>query len=253
LEQLDPHLSLARSAEEKQILLTNLLKTQAYLVVVDNLETVVDYQTLLPLLRQLANPTKILLTSRYSLHAYNDVFCFSLPELAPADARALLKHEGRTRGVAALRNATSTQLAEIYHVVGGNPLALKLVVGQLCVLPLAQVLENLKQAQDKTIDALYTYIYWQAWHALDEISQMVLLVMPLAQNGTFDQLAAVSEVDPQALNQALEYLVRLSLVEVSGDLEQRRYRIHRLTETFLLNEVIKWQEADKNLCLYPQQ
>jgi hypothetical protein len=36
-------------------------------------------------------------------------------------------------------------------------------------------------------------------------------------------------------------LTRLSLVEVGGDLEHRRYRIHRLTETFLLNEVVKWQ------------
>jgi len=65
------------------------------------------------------------------------------------------------------------------EVVGGNPLALKLVVGQLCVLPLSQVLENLKQARGQTIDDLYTYIYWQAWHTLDETSQKVLLVMPL--------------------------------------------------------------------------
>jgi transcriptional regulator with XRE-family HTH domain len=241
LEQLDPNLSLARSAEEKKILLSNLVKKQPYLIVIDNLETIVDYQTLLPFLRQLAQPSKFLLTSRHSLYAYADVFCLSLQELNQADALALLKYEAEIRGVTALVNAAEAQLWDIYAVVGGNPLALKLVVGQLCVLPLSQVMANLRQARGQTIDDLYIYIYWQAWHTLDETSQKVLLVMPLAQGGTFDQLTKVGEIEVDELNEALEYLVRLSLVEVGGDLEQRRYRIHRLTETFLLNEVVKWQ------------
>jgi hypothetical protein len=103
------------------------------------------------------------------------------------------------------------------------------------------VLANLREARGKTIDDLYLYIYWQAWRALDETSRRALLVMPLAQGGTLAQLTAVSELDLNDLNDALDHLVRLSLVEVGGDLEQRRYRIHRLTETFLLNEVVKWQ------------
>lgn len=241
LEQLEPSLPLARSAEEKKHLLTHLLKERPYLIVVDNLETVADYQTLLPFLRQLANPTKFLLTSRHSLHAHLEVFCLTLQELNQIDAVALLCYEAEIRGVTALAHASKMQLADIYDVVGGNPLALKLVVGQLHILPLSQVLESLKQAQSKTVDDLYTYIYWQAWHTLDEISQEVLLVMPLAQGGTFDQLIRVSEIEISKLNQALEHLVKLSLVEVSGDLEQRRYRIHRLTETFLMNEVVKWR------------
>lgn len=241
LEQLDPNLSLARSAQEKKALLTHLLKKQPYLIVIDNLETITDYQALLPFLRQLAQPSKFLLTSRYNLHAYADVFCLSLKELDQTDSLALLRHEAEIRGVTALVNASEAQLGDIYDVVGGNPLALKLVVGQLCVFPLSHVIENLKQARGKTIDDLYIYIYWQAWHTLDENSQKVLLVMPLAQGGTFDQLTRVGEIKVDELNEALEYLVRLSLVEVGGNLEQRRYRIHRLTETFLLNEVVRWQ------------
>jgi hypothetical protein len=87
---------------------------------------------------------------------------------------------------------------------------------------------------------LYTYIYWQAWHGLDEAGRQTLLVMPLAQNGTLDQLSVLTELDGTDLTQALERLATLSLLEVNGDLEQPRYRIHRLTETFLLNEVVKW-------------
>jgi hypothetical protein len=40
---------------------------------------------------------------------------------------------------------------------------------------------------------------------------------------------------------ALTELVKRSLVDVRGTLVEPRYAIHRLTETFLLTEVIKWQ------------
>jgi DNA-binding MarR family transcriptional regulator len=105
------------------------------------------------------------------------------------------------------------------------------------------VLENLRQAQGRTTDELYTYIYWQAWQALDEAGRQVLLVMPLAQGGLFAQIAALTGLPAETLSQALDRLVTLSLVETGGDLDRRRYRIHRLTETFLLNEVIKWQQG----------
>jgi len=70
--------------------------------VVDNLETVIDYQTLLPFLRQLAQPSKFLLTSRHGLFAYTGVFCLSLKELSQVDSLALLQYEAEMRGVAAL-------------------------------------------------------------------------------------------------------------------------------------------------------
>ncbi len=191
---------------------------------------------------KLANPSKILLTSRHSLHDYPDVSCLNLKGLSKSDTFTLLRHEAEARDLPALVDHGSEGILEaIYKVVGGNPLALKLVVGQLRVLPLEAVLEGLKQAKGKKIEELYTYIYWQAWQALDPISREVLLVMPLAQGGSFAQLTTVSELAPDELQQGLEQLINLSLVEVRGDIEQRRYHIHRLTETFLLTEVAKWQ------------
>ncbi|MEW5957845.1 MAG: NB-ARC domain-containing protein [Chloroflexota bacterium] len=241
LQQLAPRLPLVLSPQEKQLLLADLLKQHPYLVVIDNLETAADYQTLLPHLRQLAQPTKFLLTSRRGLRSQSDVFCLSLKELSQADTLNLLKYEGELRGMTAISGASSSQLLRIYQVTGGNPLALKLVIGQICVLPLSKVLENLKEARGKKVDQLYTYIYWQAWHDLDPASRQVLLIMPLAQGGNIDQLTALCDLESGALGQALEHLITLSLVEVGGEIDDRRYRIHRLTETFLLNEVAKWQ------------
>ena len=76
---------------------------------------------------------------------------------------------------------------------------------------------------------------------LNDAGQQTLLLMPLAQEGTLKQLSALSRLAQDELHQALEQLAKLSLVQVEGDLETRRYSIHRLTETFLLNEATTWQ------------
>lgn len=242
LTQLDPSLILARAHNEKLAILTRWLKTQPYLVMVDNLETVVDYRSLLPLLQRLANPSKFLITSRFSYRTQSaGIHCQTLHGLSQADALALLRYEAQARDIPTLAQAGSAQLESIHTVVGGNPLALKLIAGQLSVLPLAQVLEHLRQADTKSIEELYIYIYWQAWEMLSEAGRQLLVAMPLAQEGNFADVMRESELDSVPAGQSLKELITLSLVEVGGDLEQPHYRIHRLTETFLLNEVIKWQ------------
>lgn len=241
LEQLAPDVPLVLSTEEKQLILTDLLKKNPYLVVVDNLETIADNETVLALLHGLVNPSKFVLTSRRSLHGHPGVFCLSLNELSQADTLDLLRYEAEQRGLRPIADAAPAQLVRIYQVTGGNPLALKLVIGQLCVLPLAQVLDGLKEARGKKVDELYTYIYWQAWHELEPSSRQILSIMPLAQGGDLDQIKALCDLEPVELDKAIERLITLSLVEITGDIDQRHYRIHRLTETFLLNEVVKWQ------------
>ncbi|MBV7333011.1 hypothetical protein KFU94_33240 [Chloroflexi bacterium TSY] len=240
LEQLDERSHLAASSQEKQAALLRLVKEHPYFIVVDNLESVVDYEALVPYLRQLANPSKFLITSRLTLQAHTDIYCYSLTELNEADTLAFLRHESKTRGIARLADASDEQYQTIYQVVGGNPLALKLVMGQVRFLALSQVLANLVEAQGKRIDQLYTYIYWQAWQMLDNTGRQLFVTMPTIPNGNFEQLIAISELDPDDVQIALERLIALSLVQVRGDLDEPRYQLHRLTETFLMNEVLKW-------------
>ena len=239
--QLDDAIPLAQSPRSKLDALKTLLKQQPAMVVVDNLETAVDHQALLPLLRALANPGKILLTSRRSLRAQPDVFCFTLKALDQAQTRRFIRYQAKVRGLTMLEKAPDSQLDDIYKIVGGNPLAIKLVLGQVSLFPLSHVLDNLAQARGKRSDELYTYIYWQAWRSLDPASRQALLVMPLVADGTLAQLATISQLERDELEGALQNLMTLSLVQMGGDLEERRYTIHRLTETFLLREALKWQ------------
>jgi hypothetical protein len=113
----------------------------------------------------------------------------------------------------------------------------------MSILALPEVLENLKQAGDKSIEDLYTFIYWQAWHLLDITSRKVFLMMPLAHDGTTEQLKRLTKLEVRELNQALQQLAKLSLIQIKGDLLDRRYLLHRLTETFLLNEAVQWKTS----------
>jgi hypothetical protein len=220
------------------------LRETPHLIVVDNLETVTDVETLLPALARLAGPSKFLLTSREAFAGQVEIYHFPVPELTARDAVALVRAEARLRNLRHVAEACDNDLYPLFEAVGGNPLALRLVTGQLHLLTLAQVTENLREARGKRAEELYRFIYWDAWQRLPEEARDVLLLMPLFAGDGAD-LAAISRVsdlphDP--LVQALEHLVQLSLVNVAGDLFRRRYSIHRLTETFLLREVIKWQD-----------
>ena len=75
----------------------------------------------------------------------------------------------------------------------GNPLALRLVVGQTHVYALDQVLANLRAAQGQRAEQLYQYIYWQAWHNLEPTAQQTLLLMPLVTESGGD-LAYLAEM-----------------------------------------------------------
>ena len=233
------------SYDAKESSLSDALHQKPTLVVIDNLETVDDYKALLPILRKLARPSKFLLTSRMSLRAESDVRCHSLTELSLEDTLAFLKFEIEQQEILSLRHAKKSRLAEIHKTVGGNPLALKLVLGQTHLVSLDTVLANIARAETSSAEQLYQYIYWQAWEMLDEDGRQLWISMPLVPNGTFEQLAVASRLKPAACQQALTALRRLSLIEIGeiGEDQAVRYRIHRLTETFLLHEVVKWRTS----------
>lgn len=231
------------SSQRRLAELQALLRGTAHLVVIDNLETVADVEALLPTLRRLAGPSRFLLTSRMALPHEPDVRHLSVPELAEPEALALVRYEAQMRNLEAVASAGDADLLPIVETVGGVPLALKLVVGQLYLLPLPQVLDNLRQARGHTIGEMYRYVYWQSWNQLDADGQEALLCMPnFAQSGAdFASIERICDVQGGRLVDALEQLARLSLVNISGNVHSRRFSIHRLTESFLVREVIRWQ------------
>lgn len=235
--------SASLSFEEALRTLRHRLNKIPHLVVIDNLETIQDIDALLPTIRTLIDPSIVVFTSRKSLYAEGDVFPFPVPELDEASALELIRMEAGLRNRPDLAAADDSNLRPIYETVGGNPLALRLVVGQTYVHELGVVLDDLQAARGTSVENLYTFIYRRAWDHLDEITRRVLLAMPMVtdRGGTLDFLGDITQVDDAGLRSALEMLVSLNLVDVRNGIHQKRYTIHNLTRAFLQEQVAKWQ------------
>lgn len=230
---------------EKFQMLRSTLKRTPHLIVIDNLETVQDVDVLLAHLRELADPTCFILTSRHNLYHEHDIHHFAIPDLDHAQALALVRFEAAVRNLPAIAAAGDAELTPIYAAVGGNPLALRLVVGQLHVHSLPAILHDLATVNSRKVESLYTFIYRRAWDNLDEPGRRLLLAMPLTDilGADLDFLAAVSALEEAELRHALDVLVMFNLIDARGALQHRRYSIHSLTRTFLQEQVAKWQTS----------
>lgn len=212
------------------------LRDQPNLVIIDNLETIADYQALLPSLREWQSPSKFLLTSRRRLLDYPNVFSISLKELPEPAALLLIRQVAEHTGFNELAQASDETLNEIYRTVGGNPLALKLLVGQLRFYSLPQVLSRFSGKGVGKADGLFEYIYRETWESISDDEKEVLIVLTQAgeRGFTFEQLVERVNISEKALYQSLEKLILLSLVDRAGTLWERTYRLHRLTEISIL-------------------
>jgi hypothetical protein len=241
---LDQQLASAQvSSRDPIALLRGQLKERPHLIVIDNLETVSDLESVVMALRDLSEPTKFLLTSRESLFNQPDIYHYAVPELSSTDALKLIRQEAHGRNLVHLVQARDDELLPIIEIVGGNPLALRLIVGQTYIHPLQVVLENLAKARGTQTASLYTYLYFEVWQRLNEMARRTLLAMPLVTptGAELAHLVEVCELEETVVIEALESLVRLNLVDMRGDLYQRRYSIHNLTRTFLHEQVLRWQ------------
>jgi hypothetical protein len=222
----------------------SLLQARPYLVVVDNLEMVTEYEGVLDSLRELSNPSKFLFTSRcrMALDAYPWTV-LPLVELPEQHSLALIRGEGRLRGLHEVAHASDDALRAILAVTGGNPLAIKLVVGQLVILPLNRVLSALADARPST-DAFYDYVYAASWGLLSAPAQHLLLRLALlpATGGTWQELSAITGLADDGLASVVAELTAHSLLQSTG-LEEKTYTIHPLTHAFAARQAARGATA----------
>ncbi len=235
----------AESQAALQRRMAEALQGRSVLVCLDNLEQEEQTVYFLEQARRLAGRSKFLLTTRARPTVSAPAYFRSLEELGFADGIDLLRHQAQVTGTAVLAEADETDLRAIYDVAGGNPLALRLVAGLAAVMPLADILGGLEKSRPGPIEDMYRAVFWEAWRTLSAQAQSLLQAMPLvAETGALpQQLQAVSGLLEEAFWPAVHELFARSLLEVRGSVHEKRYSIHRLTETFLRTEIVGWPES----------
>lgn len=223
------------------------LQQKRWLVVVDNIEEEHEAAHLLTCLQDWVNPSLVVITSRVRPQLPAPVWLYQVPALGEADSIGLLRYEAERIGLHEVAAADRAQLAPIWRLTGGNPLALKLVIGLAVDMPLPTIVADLKVAQLQETSQMYTQIYRKVWQSLSKNSRELLEAMPLIgeQGGTVEQMQAISGlVEERPFWAAVRELAGRSLLEVRGDAWERRYGIHGLTESFLRSEIIRWFEEE---------
>lgn len=241
-QRLLPHVASSITPEQRNIQVRQALKRSPHLIVVDNLEAEEDTAALLALLSDLANPSKFLLTTRTRPGTPSGLFNYPMPELTSHAAGDLIRHYAQQLGSSDLATATDEDTQRIYNLTGGNPLALKLVISLASVLPLPHILRDLVVVETDAVGQLYRRIYHQVWQVLSDNSKALLTIMPLANGNpmTTEDMQTASGLTAQQLWPAITELVNRSLLETKGTTWERRYAIHRLTETFLQTDILGW-------------
>ena len=231
----------ARCDQRTQALLRR-LKEAPHLIVVDRVDLVDDSDRALSLLQEMARPSKFLVTVRRRPDDAHFLYRYDVPKLNRSHALALLRSEAERLGFDSLATAPDSALDEVYAMVGGNPLALRVMVDEVENFGLNGALDNLKHARGQTVERLYEYLYCQAWTQLDGLARRVLLTMSAAglQGDHLQAIAEAVDAPRPAVQDALATLIGLNLVDSEGDLNERRYTIRRLTGSFVTEQAHHW-------------
>lgn len=240
--ELLPQMPPQTLPKERDFRVRKTLKSRPYLVVIDNLESEQESAAWASFLHDLASPSKFLLTSRTRITSPGGIYEHRLSQLSYEAAAELVRSHAQAIGEVELSAASAEQIEAIYAAVGGNPLAIKLVVSLCLVRPLSQILLDLVELQSAKIEQLYTHIYWQAWNSLSPDARVLLEVMPLASHSGLPagKMQRLSGLDKAKVWTAIDELAHRSLLEVTGTVDDKRYTIHQLTARFLQTEIIRW-------------
>ncbi|KAA3657360.1 MAG: hypothetical protein DWQ04_28330 [Chloroflexi bacterium] len=230
--------------EQRLVQVRQRLQWTPHLVIIDNLEHEEDTAYLMDQLRELADPSRFLLTTRIQPESDAGLYTINLDELSQNDSIRLMREYAADMALEVAMAVSDEELEAVYKLVGGNPQALKLVVGLFEILPFEKLLDVLESGRAGQVDGLYKHIYWETWHTLSDESRTLLGVMPLVaeMGGDSGYLQTLSGLDETAYWPAVQQLQRRSLLEVRGGVHEKQYGVHRLTETFVKNEIANWWE-----------
>ncbi|MBK9750818.1 MAG: AAA family ATPase [Chloroflexi bacterium] len=226
------------------------LQTGAYLIVLDNLETLPALEYVTRELHAMIGDTsqsRVLITSRKRIVDEPYLVDYQVRGLSEQATFDLLRDEAQQRGATSLLQADTALMQRIFAVTGGMPLAIKLIVSQyLLGISLDEELDRLMRAVDE--EQLYHFIYHDLWVKLPLPAQKLLVgAAGTASAMLRSMLIEASELTPEAFTAAVPELVRTSLLEVRHHpiAERQRYEIHPITRWFI-NIVLQglWKRGD---------
>lgn len=241
------HAVIQMPQEQKIMEIDQLLRTHHTLIIVDNFETIEDSGLVKWIQRHAPEPSKVLITFRYS--QIRKAYDIQLEGLEVFEALELIynyTHRFKWQSV----EDTEDKWRSLVQVTEGNPTAIEMALGYMKRgrLSLDEVVEHLSTAS-QSVDELFGDLYARLWQEiLTKDAKQILLVLPFfADFASKEALGAVTGLTGHHLDYALEELVELALLKVNEKqvTSNLHYSTHPLTRAFAsskLREVIEFEE-----------
>ncbi|MFX0138823.1 MAG: NB-ARC domain-containing protein, partial [Candidatus Hodarchaeota archaeon] len=221
-----------------QVYLKSVLKSnrKRFLILLDNFETINDPGHTIHFFLECLNPSKLLITSRDD-HFLCQTQQHKIKGLSEIDSYNFLKDCAQLYKVPTILRANKSMLYNIHKSTGGQPLAMRLIVGQAGKIPLDKILITLKKVKGEDI---YPFIYYESWQQLELTSKKLLLQFETTPDTLYyDELETVANSDcknDESFTQSLTRLVELQLID-PVDERGEEYQIHELTRNFILSDL----------------
>ncbi|MEP0871272.1 ATP-binding protein [Trichocoleus desertorum AS-A10] len=223
--------------EEQIEQIQDALNRQSTLLIVDNLETLEDWRSILAFLYDLPSTVKVVITSRqqFSFHAIR------LEPLPPAESFSLIQQQVQSKSIV----LGSTDVQTLHHYTSGVPAAIIYAIGQLAAgYPVKHLPSRLTLAVGD-----YAHFYFQSSMSLLQGTLPHYLLMALALSPGSAPLEAIAHIagsDNLAHSmEGLAQLLQLSLVNQQAG----RYSILALTREYALAELAthpNFEQAARN-------
>jgi len=237
-----PHLAETPLADLERSLRVLLSDTQTVLVL-DNAEHLDDLPLVVERLAALVQPGKLLLTIRRWPGSETPAHVLTLNPLPREAIAALIQRMAGEHAIAQAEHLSGDELGQLYDVIGGNPLAARLVAGQLARLPLARVLDNPAALHTDRGLPLFDALFARTWESLGDEARQLALVLPLVppEGAFWDDLFLLAGLPETALDTAITELTSSAFLEALGPAP--RYAIHHLTRRYLEQTVTQPENA----------
>jgi len=215
-------------------------------LIIDNFETIDDPE-LEDWLSSLTEPNKVLITSqKQGLESWRVV---NLKRLSDDEAISLIKKYAEAKDLNHLLSVTDEKLLSLVKITGGNPLAIRLAIGQISggKLSLDQVVENLTENNPTaSIDVVFDLIHETSWASIGAKAQQLLLVTPLFTGSDSiekNALQATSGLSKDEYDKAVGTLMEWKLLEPNFD-DINRLVIHPMTRRFVKKKLFQHAEFE---------
>jgi len=227
---------LQADADRRRGLVERALTAQRTLLIVDNLETV-DDEELLSFLREIPDPTKVIVTTRHRIDIAYTIRLAGMPE---PDAQALMLVEAARKNVELPADITG----DLYRRTGGLPLA---IVWSIGLISLGHSVDSVLRRLGSGHSDIARFCFAESVARIRERdAYRLLLALALfeshASRATLAEVAGLAG-DVIGRDDGLAELLQLSLVEQKGE----RFFLLPLTQSYVLDELAARPELEKEL------